>query len=397
VKLQFISALAAATALQAVQAAEIPDTTPFALGLYQTLAAERPAANLFFSPYSISTALAMTYAGAHGQTATEMAATLQFDRPQSEVAAAFAALEQRLTGIGEDGKVTLHTANSLWYQRDYRFREEFLETGRKKFKAEIAGLDFIKDTEDSRQKINRWVADRTSDKIPALLAPGVLDPLSRMVLCNAIYFKGDWATQFDAKATHPADFFVAAGQSVKVPMMAQKTRIRHATPDGLSIVALPYQGGQLTMVVLLPDAKEGLEALEARLNSTNLTTWLGALDGAREKDVAVELPKFNLNSQLELKPALSAMGMPTAFGPQSDFSGMDGTHDLQLNAVVHQAVVEVNEQGTEAAAATAAVVGLRSARPPSTTFRADHPFLFLIRDQESGAILFLGRVLNPLG
>src|SRR5215471_3308859 len=192
---KFLSTLLAATGMHIANAADLSGNTRFAFDLYQQLAAQDPHANLFFSPYSISTALAMTYTGARGQTATEMAATLHCDQPQAEVPAAFAALEQRLAEIGKGGKVTLHTANSLWYQQDYQFRKEFLDTGRTSFNAEIAGLDFAKDAEGARMRINKWVAGKTVDKITDLLKPGVLDSMTRLVLCNAIYFKGDWARQ----------------------------------------------------------------------------------------------------------------------------------------------------------------------------------------------------------
>jgi serpin B len=339
----------------------------------------------------------MTYTGARSQTATEMAATLHLDKPQGEVPANYAALEQRLAAIGKGGKVKLHTANSLWYQRDYPFRKEFLEIGRKSFSAELAGVDFAKDTEGSRVRINKWVAGKTADKIPELLQTGVLDASTRLVLCNAIYFKGDWAKQFDTKATRPADFFVTPDKTVQVPMMSQKLKVRHAARDELSLVELPYQGGDLSLVVLLPDTKDGLKSLESRLTGANLVAWLGELNQARETDVLVELPKFKLSSQFGLKPALSALGMPTAFRSGADFSGMDGSRDLFISAVVHQAVVEVNEQGTEAAAATAVTISLTSFQEPRPVpvFRADHPFLFLIREKQSGSILFLGRMLNP--
>ena len=235
-------------------------------------------------------------------------------------------------------------------------------------------MDFAKDTEGSRQRINKWVAGKTADKIPELLKSGVLQPLTRLVLCNAIYFKGDWSKQFAAQATHPADFFVSPERPVQASMMSQKTKLRSANLDGFSVFELSYQSGSLSMVVLLPEANDGLGALEAKLNGANLVSWLTRLDQAPEAEAVVQLPKFKLSSRFDLKPTLSAMGMPTAFGSQADFSGMDGTRDLVISAVVHQAVVEVNEQGTEAAAATAVVVKLKSAPRPVPVFRADHPF-----------------------
>jgi serpin B len=366
--------------------------TAFAADLYQRV--KSGDANLFFSPYSLSSALAMTYTGARGRTATEMAATLHFDLPAAELPPAFAALDQRLAAVGRKKEVALKTANSLWLQHGYHFQPEFLKTGRKSFGAELSEVDFAKDTEGARNQINKWVAGKTADKIPELLKPRVLDSSTRLVLCNAIYFKGDWAKQFDPKATHPANFFVTPERAVQAPMMSQKAKLRSATFDGFSAFELRYQGGGLSMVVLLPEAKDGLGALEAKLDGTNLVSWLETLDQATEAEGIVQLPKFKLSSQFDLKTTLSAMGMPTAFGADSDFSGMDGTRDLAISAVVHQAVVEVNEQGTEAAAATAVVVGLRGVRV-GQVWRADHPFVFLIRENQTGSVLFLGRVVDP--
>jgi len=365
----------------------------FAADLYQRVKSGDK--NLFFSPYSLSSALAMTYTGARGQTATEMAAALHFDLPAAELPSAFAALDQRLSAIGKEGKVALNVANSLWLQRGYHFQKEFLETGRKSFGAELAEVDFAKDTEGSRTRINKWVAGKTADKIPELLKPGVLDPLTRLVLCNAIYFKGDWAKQFDPKATRSADFFVTPERTVQTPMMSRKTQLRSARFDGFSAFELRYQGDALSMVVLLPEARDGLGVLESRLNGIHLQAWLTRLDQAREGEAMVHLPKFKLSSKFELQPILSAMGMPSAFGGDADFSGMDGTRNLQISAVVHEAVIEVNEQGTEAAAATAVVMRPTSMPAPVPEFRADHPFIFLVRENQTGSVLFLGRVVDP--
>jgi serpin B len=400
-KMQFLP-IALATALLAVRASAGDQPKPadantaFALDLYQRLASSPPRANLFYSPYSISTALAMTYCGARGQTAQEMATTLHFDHAQAEVPAAFSALEQHLAAIGKEGKVTLYTANSLWYQKDYHFLPEFLETGRKAFGAEITGVNFEDQAEAARLQINQWVAGKTANKITDLLSPGILPPRTRIVLCNAIYFKGNWARQFQEKATRPGNFFLTPDQKVKVPMMSQRTGVRAVNPGGFHVLELPYQGGDLSMVILLPEAKDGLEALEKGLNGTNFLSWMTKLDGARPMEADVEMPKFKMSAQFGLAQTLGAMGMPSAFDKRADFSGMDGTHKLFISAVVHEAVVEVNEQGTEAAAATA-VVGVMKvmAPPPVPVFRMDHPFIFLIRDRQTGSILFLGRMINP--
>lgn len=364
----------------------------FAVDLYQRVKSGDE--NLFFSPYSLSSALAMTYTGARGQTATEMAKTLHLNGPATDLPSAFTALEQRLSAIGKEKKVTLSTANSLWLQRGYHFQKAFLETGRKSFGAELAEVDFATDTEGARNRINKWVAGKTADKIPELLKPRVLDASTTLVLCNAIYFKGDWAKQFDTKATHPADFFVTPGHPVRAQMMSQKAKLRSASLDGFTAFELRYQGGALSMVVLLPEAKDGLDALEAKLDGAALASWLTKLDQVPEAEAIVQLPKFKLSSRLDLAQTLSAMGMPLAFDGRADFSGMDGTRNLFISGVVHQAVVEVNERGTEAAAATA-VVMTRKAAQRVPMFQADHPFIFLIRENQTGNVLFLGRVVDP--
>lgn len=367
--------------------------TAFALDLYQRLKSED--GNLFFSPHCLSTALAMTYVGARGETERDLAQTLHFSLPQAELPAAFAALDRRLGEISKQKQVALNVANSLWCQRDYRFTEQFLDANRKHFGAQVGLVDFAGQTEAARREINTWVAKKTADKIKELLSPGVLEPLTRLVLCNAIYFKGDWARQFDAKATKPADFFVTPDRAVQVPLMYQKAKVRGSRFAGFSGFELPYQGGALSLIVLLPEARDGLRALESEFTATNLIAWLDALERAPEVEAMVYLPKFRLGWKADLKPTLAAMSQGVAFNDRkSDFSGMTGNRDLFISAVIHQAMVEVNEQGTEAAAATAVVMKLRSVAA-APVFRVDHPFLFLIRESQSGSVLFLGRVVDP--
>lgn len=365
----------------------------FAVDLYQR--AKSGNENLFFSPYSLSSALAMTYTGASGQTASEMAATLHFNLAPTELLPAFGTLGHRFETIDLQRKVTLSVANSLWLQRGHQFRKEFLATGWKSFRAELSDVDFAHDVEGSRTRINKWVAGKTADKIPELLKAGVLDPRTMLVLCNAIYFNGNWAVQFNPGWTHPDKFFVTPGNPVQVAMMSQQAKIRSASLDGFTAFELPYQGGDLSMVILLPEDQSGLPALEAKLNGAALNSWLNSLRRASETKTDVQLPRFKLSSQLDLAQTLSAMGMPTAFGNQADFSGIDGSRELFIGAVVHQAVVEVNEQGTEAAAATAVTMTKGAVPKPLPLLRVDHPFVFLIRESETDSILFLGRVVDP--
>ncbi len=256
-------------------------------------------------------------------------------------------------------------------------------------------MDFLGNPDGARKEINTWVEQQTRDKIRDLLHPGQIESRTRLVLCNAIYFKGDWATQFDPKKTRPQPFFVSADKSVTVPMMSGEVKLLSRQFKGVTLFELPYQGNDLAMVVLLPDARDGLAALEQQLNAVVLQEWLMALGQSYQTEVPVILPKFKLNCRLDLVGDLKAMGMPSAFGLRADFSGMDGSSNLGIDGVVHQAFVDVNEEGTEAAAATAVtMVGLSISRP-LVVFRADHPFLFLIVGRHTGTILFLGRVTDP--
>ncbi|MBP7828039.1 MAG: serpin family protein [Verrucomicrobia bacterium] len=378
----------------AVPADLVAGNTAFALDLYHRLAVQE--GNLFFSPHSLSTALAMTHAGARGETERDLAALLHFTLPSDQVPGAFGALDRRLGEISKQKQVRLSVANSLWGQRDQPFTDQFLAVTRQHFGAQIGLVDFVGAAERARQKINTWVARKTGDKIQNLLAPGAVGPTTRLVLGNAIYFKGDWARPFDRSATAPADFFVTPTRSVQAPLMYLKTKIRGQSFDGFSAFELPYQGETLSMIVLLPEARDGLAALEATLTANHLHNWLAALDAARPEEAMVYLPKFKLEWKSDLKPTLAALSRGVAFDArQADFSGMTGNRDLFISAVIHQAVVEVNEQGTEAAAATGVVVALTDLPPPPRVFRADHPFIFLIREKSSGSVLFLGRVVDP--
>jgi len=375
-------------------ASVVKGNTGFAIDLYQRQRGE--AGNLFFSPYSISTALAMTWAGARGQTEEEMARVLHFILPQEDVHRVFGGLTERCDEIQKRNQISLNIANSLWCQRDYHFTEAFLKLNRTHYRAEARLVDFVGNTEAARQEINAWVAKETRDKIQALLRSPVPSPLTTLVLCNAIYFKGKWATQFDPKATGPAPFFVSAGRDVQVPTMSQKLKLRSRDAGDFRLFALPYTGGDLSLVILLPKAVDGLTALERQLRADRLQKWLVALDGAPESKAVVYLPRFKLNCRLELAKELAAMGMPSAFVLHSaDFSGMTGTRDLYISDVVHQAFVEVNEEGTEAAAASAVVMDKSESETRTSEFRVDHPFIFLVRENQTGSILFLGRVVDP--
>ncbi len=359
-----------------------------AFDLYQKLAADNEG-NLFFSPYSISSALAMTYGGARGETATQMNNVLHFGGPDA-THPAFSHLRNTLAGIEKKGGVQLSVANALWPQQDYSFRSEFLELAKTQYGSEVRPVDFKTNAGGARQAINTWVEDQTNEKIKDLIGEGVLDSLTRLVLVNAIYFKGDWASQFDAEATCDAPFHLTEEKSVQVPMMSQKADFGFAETDDFEALELPYEGGDLSMLVLLPSNGNTTESLVQKLSPDTLSGL-----SFRKQELVVNLPKFKLESSFDLGGTLQQMGMTDAFSDAADFSGMDGTRELFISAVLHKAFVEVNEEGTEAAAATAVVMKLRSVPPPPRQFIADHPFLFFIRENSTGAILFMGRVMDP--
>jgi len=367
----------------------VQDNIAFALDLYQELRTNGD--NLFFSPYSISTALAMTYAGARGETETQMQKALHFSLPQDELHPAFPALQGKFQEIQEQGNVQLFVANSLWPHEEYAFKEEFLTLLQQYYDAEITALDYAQQPEQARQTINAWVEDNTNDKIQELIKPGVLDAMTRLVLANAIYFKGDWVHQFNEKATRDMPFKLSADQTVDTPMMYQEAHFGYWADEHLQVLELPYEGEQLSMLVLLPTQVDGLAQLEQQLNVENLKQWTDQLN---PQEVQVWLPKFKLTSDFRLDQALQAMGMIDAFTRNADFSGMDGTRKLYISAAIHKAYVDVNEEGTEAAAATGISARLASARI-TPQFRADHPFMFLIRENQTGSILFMGRMTDP--
>ncbi len=366
----------------------------FALDLYAKLKAQQ--GNLFFSPYSISTALGMTYAGARGDTAAQMAKVLHFELPQERLHPGFAALINDLNAAGKKGDYQLSIANALWGQKSCGFLKEFLDLTRSRYGAGLNEVDFKKATETARKTINAWVEKQTRDKIKNLIKPGVLNALTKLVLTNAIYFKGNWTLKFEEQQTREEPFTLANGSKLDVAMMHQTAEFRYTQGDDFQALELPYAGERLSMMVLLPVKFDGLAAFEKRLTTENLARWLSTL---RHQEVVVAIPKFKMTWEFRLDRVLKSMGMAGAFSQGADFSGMTGRKDLFISAVLHKAFVDVNEEGTEAAAATGVLMELKAAIPvrPPPVFRADRPFVFLIRDVRSGSILFIGRVADPKG
>ena len=366
--------------------------TSFALDLYARL--KTADGNLFFSPYSISTCLAMTYAGARGDTAAQMAKTLHFDANQLQFAASFGELQKSLNSEQEKKGIELNIANGLWGPKDHPFLPAFLDIAKQSYEANLKQADFRTHADTTRTEINDWVDHKTKGKITDLIQPGVLGPATRLVLVNAIYFKGSWARQFQKHSTTKALFTVTPNQKLEVPQMNVTANFKYAEVDGLQLLELPYVGADLSMVVLLPRELDGLKGMEGLLHNQTLDRWLTL---TRAQKVAVSLPKFKMSAQFSLAKPLAEMGMTDAFSPNANFSGMDGGRDLFISAVVHKAFVDVNEEGSEAAAATGVIMRSLTVMKPGPTpiFRADHPFIFLILDTHSGSILFLGRLVNP--
>ena len=368
----------------------------FAADLYGLLKDEQKGENIFFSPYSISTAVAMTGAGANGKTAAEIQTVLHLKGNEKKIVEGYSGLTGYLNGVSTDAPFELSVANAFYGQQGYGFRAPYIGTLKDHFSANLFDVDFVRATEESRQQINRWVEQQTKDKIKDLMPQGSISTDTRLVLVNAIYFKGTWQSTFKERSTRDQDFHLAEGKTIKAPLMVQKSRFQHVEGDGFQALSLPYKGSRLAMVVLLPKNNDGLPALEKKLTGESLTDWLGKLDKGRYPEVVVHLPKFKTTSTFSLNTMLSKLGMPTAFTPAADFSGINGKTDLYIQSAIHKAFVDVNETGTEAAAATGTSVSVtRAPIDHPTQFRADHPFLFLIRDKATGAVLFMGRVVNP--
>jgi serpin B len=389
--LPLAAAPTAATDGAADVAALVRGNTAFAVDLYRTLASKP--GNLFCSPLSISTALAMTYAGARTETETEMAAALHFGLPQERLHQAFAELDRRLAAAQTGDRFTLHTANGLWLERSFPFRESYLGLVKAGYGAEFRAADFVGAAEAARAEINAWTEDRTEGKIRDLVPAGALSQATVLVLVNAIYFKAAWGQEFDKNATAPASFHVSPEQDAAVQLMHRTGSFPYSENELAQVVELPYSGGGMSMVVVLPRSPDGLAKLEDALTAERLGQWISALG---DKRVTLVLPRFRIEHSVTLNDALGSLGMRRAFA-DADFSGMVQGGGVFISEVLHKAFVEVDEQGTEAAAATAVIMMKASAEAPEKpiVFRADHPFLFLIRDQVTGSILFVGRVADP--
>lgn len=367
----------------------------FAFELYHQIGKESK--NLFFSPYSISTALAMTYSGAGGATATEMGKVMGFLTDQTKNDEAFKSLIEKINSRNNND-LKIKIANRLFGEQTFKFNESFLDRIEENYGAPLEKVNF-KDKEASRKKINTWVEDQTNQKIKELIKKNVLPDSTKLVLVNAIYFYGDWANQFDSSFTQKKKFFVTSEKSIEHKMMYQKTYFSYMQNESFQAIRMPYKNNQIYMEVYLPLQKNGIEDLEKKLNYTNYKEWENSF-GTQE--VMVTFPKYKMTCDFSLGDQLQEMGMKTAFSDEADFFEMvqkknDG---LKISKVIHKAFIDVSEKGTEAAAATAVImVRIESTsyheREMPKVFNADHPFIFMIKDRETGSILFMGKVMNP--
>ncbi len=364
----------------------------FALDMYHKIRSNE--GNIFYSPYSISTAFAMTYAGARGETQKQMAAVFHFTLDLCQLHPSFSELQAHFQKLQENSPFRLNIANALWIQKDYGLLQEFIEMNQKYYQASLFNLNFRKDPEGSRLKINGWVEDKTEGKIQDLLPGGAIKTLTRLVLTNAIYFKAEWQNTFNADNTKEEEFWITPEEKIKVQMMSQKDRFGYWENEALQILEMPYIREDLSMVVFLPLKKDGLPDLESKLDTETLNNWISKLN---PQHVHVFFPKFKTAQNIDLKKILIALGTVDSFTDKADFSGMEPNKDLYITDALHKAFIDVDEVGTEAAAATAVSVGVTSILPPEFVpeFKADHPFLYLIKDNKTQSILFLGRLIRP--
>jgi serpin B len=380
-------------ALTADQRTAVAGQNAFAIDLFHELRTADAGKNLLVSPFSISTALSMTYAGARNSTASQMADALHIDLPDDRHHAAAGSLIADLNVPRAGYEMAI--ANRLFGQHDMPFEQPFLDINSQAYGAPLEPLDFATDPNSARLHINDWVAEQTHDLIKDLLPAGSVNPLTRLVLTNAVYFNGKWKYQFDPEDTEDAAFHVSPTTQIQTPMMFQRAEFRYGSFDNFQMLELPYSGDDLSMVIMLPKQSDGLAALESQLS---IESFQESVDALQEEEVDVHLPKFTFSDDFNLGSTLQDLGMTDAFDPsRADFDGIADRrlYDLHISGVFHKTFIDVNEVGTEAAAATGVVIGPTSVPPPPPIFRADHAFLFALRDAHSGSLLFFGRLNEP--
>jgi len=365
----------------------------FAISLYKKIGDE--AKNVVFSPYSISSALAVTYAGAKENTAREMADVLWFPDDQEAFHPGYKAFTDSILLTGIEKGTEFRIANALWVQEDYKLRQDFLELADSCYNAKAENVNFKnpEELELTRQKINRWVEKITNDKIRDLIPQGVLQELTRLVITNAIWFNGNWSDPFDKSNTSASLFNISSERSVNTDFMHQKSHAGYYEDEEVQALELAYKGNKKSMIIILPKETDGWKLVGRVLTPQRLNIISGSME---DKEVEMAIPKFTFENQFNLKETLIQMGMKIPFSNDADFTGMTASNDLKIDEVIHKAFIEVNESGTEAAAATAVIMVLKSALQEETIrFTANHPFIYFIMDKTTGGIIFMGRLVNP--
>ncbi len=375
----------------------VSGNTGFAFDLYQAIGS---AGNQVFSPYSISLALAMAYGGAAGETANQMANVLQYTLPPGKLHPAFNALDldishrpEQAAGVDEENRFELTIANSIWGQRNWTFLPGFLDLLASNYGTGMRLVNFENAPEDARRQINAWISEQTKKRIQDIIPTGAIDPRTRLVLVNAIYFKATWEYEFSPNSTTQKPFHLLDGETVNVPMMAEESlRLNYASDNGWQAVVLPYKGGLTDMLIIVPNAGE----FKSFASELVAEVYNGIVMELQPQMVDLSLPKFKFETSLTLKNFLIDMGMSDAFDENlADFSGMDAHHRLFISDALHKAFIAVDERGTEAAAATVVMMAPASLPPEAIKLTIDRPFFFAIRDVPTGTILFMGRVVDP--
>ena len=365
----------------------------FSFDLYHVLSAGS-LSNTFYSPLSISSALAMTYVGANGETAEQMQSTLHYGPQVDLFHSEYGAMIDSLSSKKEQD-FRMNIANAIWVQDKYKLKNYFVETVKKDYKSEVRSMDFVDQPEASRDTINYWVEKKTAGKIQDLIPAGMIDNMTRLILTNAVYFNAEWANKFNKKLTNEENFYCLDNKVVRTDMMYQREHYPVSQTKDYTILEIPYKGYEYSMLIILPTENDGLVKLSKVLSENDI---IAHDKNKKHEDVLVYFPKFKMETEYELKNPLSALGMPLAFSDAADFSNITGGKDLKISSVIHKAFIEVDEEKTEAAAATAVVMKMTSMAPSPKApleFRADHPFLFIIRSRNDGAILFMGQLTNP--
>lgn len=365
----------------------IESNQQFGFDLYQQLKTDQ--GNLFFSPYSISTALAMTYAGAESETKNQMARALHLNDADFDIHKSYQIYTDSLNTLFKNN-TKLEAVNGLWADSNWKFLESYFTLIEQNYNARIENID-MHDGKKSAEIINQWTSDNTHGKITEIVNDKDFE-LARLVLANAIYFKADWTKSFDIEKTKEMDFNLLDKSIQKADFMFQSDSFNYYADDQKQVLELPYSDGNLSMLIILPEKETGIYKIEESINHENFNTWINNLN-SRKLDIYI--PKFTLTYEIELNRVLSNLGMPVAFSKSADFSGMTGKKDMQIDKVKHKSFVEVNEQGTEASAATVVIMREKSASL-NKIFKADRPFIFIIKENNKNSILFMGRIINPV-